>query len=88
LAANTVYTATVSTGATNLDNNALTSDYVWEFTTGALIAPTVTSTDPINGTTGVRLDKTITNFSMAMDQATINGTTFTLTQGTTIVTGW
>jgi hypothetical protein len=27
---------------------------------GALIAPTVTSTDPINGTTGVRLDKTIT----------------------------
>jgi hypothetical protein len=50
-----------------IDNNLDKSDYVWEFTTGALIAPTVTST--INGTTGVRLDKTITaNFSMAMDQ--------------------
>ncbi|MFT5713762.1 MAG: hypothetical protein ACI9WT_000300 [Flavobacterium sp.] len=88
LAANTEYTATVSKAATNLDNNALTSDYTWKFTTGALIAPTVTSTDPINGTTGVSLNKTITaNFSIAMDPLTINGTTFTLRQGTTVISG-
>ncbi|SDX43228.1 Ig-like domain-containing protein [Flavobacterium degerlachei] len=85
---NTVYTATVSKAATNLDNNALLNDYVWKFTTGALIAPTVTSTDPINNTTGVSLTKTITaNFSMIMDPLTINGTTFTLTQGTTVIAG-
>jgi hypothetical protein len=88
LAANTEYTATVSKATTNLDNNALTSDYTWKFTTGALIAPTVTSTDPINGTTGVSLNKTITaNFSIAMDPLTINGTTFTLRQGTTVISG-
>lgn len=88
LAANTEYTATVSKAATNLDDNALTSDYVWKFTTGALIAPTVTSTDPINGTTGVNLTKTITaNFSMIMDPLTINGTNFTLRQGTTVIPG-
>jgi len=88
LAANTVYTATVSKIATNLDDTALLSDYVWQFTTGALVAPTVTSTDPINKTTGVSLTKTITaDFSMNMDPASINGTNFTLKQGTTAVAG-
>jgi len=88
LAANTVYTATVSKAVTNLDNTAIIADYVWKFTTGALIAPTVTSTDPINGTTGVSLTKTITaNFSMVMNSATIDATTFTLTQGTAIIAG-
>jgi hypothetical protein len=47
LAANTVYTATVSAAVTNLDNTRLPSDYVWKFTTGTIVAPTVTSTDPI-----------------------------------------
>lgn len=88
LAANTVYTATVSKTVTNLDNNSLVGDYEWKFTTGALVAPTVTVTDPINNATGVDLNKTITaDFSMIMDPSTINGTTFTLTQGTTIITG-
>jgi predicted RNA-binding protein with TRAM domain len=88
LAANTVYTATVSKTATNLDDTALLSDYVWKFTTGALVAPTVTSTDPINKTIGVSLTKTITaDFSMNMDPSTINGTIFTLKQGTTAVAG-
>jgi hypothetical protein len=45
LAANTVYTATVSAAVTNLDNTRLPSDYVWKLT-GTLVAPTVTSTDP------------------------------------------
>ncbi len=87
-AANTVYTATVSKSATNLDNTALIADYVWKFTTGALVAPTVTSTDPINGTTGVSLMKTISaNFSMIMDPLTIDVTNFTLKQGTTTIAG-
>ena len=88
LAANTVYTATISKAVTNLDNTALMADYVWQFTTGSLIAPTVSSTDPINMSTGISLNKTITaNFSMIMDPLTINGTTFTLRQGTTTITG-
>ena len=88
LAANTVYTATISKAVTNLDNTPIMADYVWQFTTGSLIAPTVSSTDPINMSTGISLNKTITaNFSMIMDPLTINGTTFTLKQGTTTITG-
>jgi hypothetical protein len=86
LAANTVYTATVSAAVTNLDNTRLPSDYVWKFTTGTIVAPT-TSTDPISNATGVALNKTITaNFSTVMDPLTIN-TTNTLKQGTTAITG-
>jgi hypothetical protein len=88
LSPNTVYTATVSKTVTNLDNTTLIADYVWKFTTGALVAPTVTSTDPINNSTGISLSKTITaDFSMIMDQLTIDGTTFTLKQGTTTIAG-
>jgi hypothetical protein len=42
LAANTVYTATITTGATDLAGNALVSNYTWSFTTG-----TVTGQAPI-----------------------------------------
>ena len=88
LVANTVYTATVSKTVTNLDNTAIIADYVWKFTTGALVAPIVTSTDPIDKTTGISLNKTITaNFSMTMDPSTINATNFTLKQGTTTIAG-
>jgi hypothetical protein len=88
LAANTVYTATVSAAVTNLDNTRLPSEYVWKFTTGTIVAPTVTSTDPNSNATGVALNKTITaNFSMVMDPLTINATNFTLKQGTTAITG-
>ena len=88
LTANTVYTATVAKSVTNLDNTTLIADYTWKFTTGTIVAPTVTSTDPINGTTGVSLNKTITaNFSMVMDPLTINKTTFTVKQGNTPITG-
>jgi hypothetical protein len=36
LAANTVYTATVS--AAVIDNTRLPSEYVWKFTTGTIVA--------------------------------------------------
>lgn len=88
LAPNTLYTATVSKAVTNLDNTTLIADYVWKFTTGALVAPTVTSTDPINNSTGISLNKTITaDFSMIMDPSTFTATTFTLKQGTTTIAG-
>ena len=86
LTPNTIYTVTITTGAKNLDGTPLASNYVWKFTTVA--APTVTATDPLNNATGINLNKTVTaTFSTVMDPLTINATTFTLKQGTTIIPG-
>jgi hypothetical protein len=88
LTANTVYTATITTGAKNLAGVALTSNYVWNFTTGTISAPIVLSTDPTNNETGVALNKIITaTFNMPMDPTTISGTTFMVKIGSTPVLG-
>lgn len=88
LSPNTVYTATVTSGAENVAGISLAGDYIWEFTTGTFIAPTVISTDPEDEETGVALDKVIdATFSEAMDAATINGTTFTLQEGSNVING-
>ncbi|HSI77160.1 MAG TPA: Ig-like domain-containing protein [Lunatimonas sp.] len=88
LAANLVYTGTITTGAKNVTGTALASNFVWTFTTVANVAPTVLSTDPVNNATGVALNKVVrATFSEAMDPATITGTTFTVKQGNTVVAG-
>ena len=83
LAPNTLYTATVTTGAEDLAGNALANDFVWTFTTGAApdsTAPTVTSTDPVDDETGVATNKNLTaTFSEAMDPSTITNLNYTLT---------
>ena len=86
LTANTVYTVTITTGAESTLDTPLAANYVWNFTTA--VAPTVTSTDPLNNATGVNLNKTVTaTFSVPMNPLTINTTTFTLKQGTTVIPG-
>lgn len=66
-------------GCKKTDNNTLTP---------FVVNPTVNSTDPVNNATGVALNRMIVvTFSEPMDQATINSLTFTLKQGTTLVTG-
>jgi hypothetical protein len=92
LALSTTYTATITTGATNLAGTALASNYTWSFTTaatGTSAAPTVILTIPLNGATAVPLNQTVSaTFSEAMNPTTINSTTFTLTgPGTTAVDG-
>lgn len=88
LTINTIYTATVTNGARNLAGTALANDYIWTFTTGTLTAPTVISTDPANNATGVVLNKIITaTFSEVMNPLSINATSFTITQGATVVPG-
>ncbi len=86
LAANTVYTGTITTGVKDSTGNSIVTNYVWTFTTGT--APVVIATDPANGAVNVALNKIITaSFSTAMDPSTINGTTFTLKQGANSIAG-
>ncbi len=87
LATNTLYTATITTGAKDPTGVPLAANFVWTFTTAP--APTVISTVPVNGTTAVAVSSTISaTFSEAMNPATINATTFTLTgPGATPVAG-
>ncbi len=91
LAPNTTYIATVTTGATDLAGNALASNYVWSWTTGAATdttAPTLTSTVPAHMATGVPVNQEITAlFSKEMAPLTITNTSFTLMQGLTPVAG-
>ena len=79
----TTYTATITTGATNVAGTPLASNYIWTFSTGAVVAPTVISTDPLNNATNVALTKKLTaTFSVPMDPTSMNATTFTLKHGT------
>jgi hypothetical protein len=82
LALNTVYTATITTGAQDPSGNALANNFVWSFTTNstACAAPAVISVIPANNTTAICPNTLVTAaFSEAMLSSTINGTTFTLT---------
>jgi hypothetical protein len=84
LALNTLYTVTVTTGAIDTYGNALAKDFTWSFTTGSKVCqagpPTVISSAPPNGTNGVCPNTiAVATFSEAMNPATINTTTFTVT---------
>ena len=88
LASNTTYTGTIKTTVQNMMGKSIEADYVWTFSTGTSLNPMVISTDPINKATNVVLNKIVAiNFNMPMNQATINASTFTIKQGTEIITG-
>ena len=93
LALNTLYTATITTGAQNLNGNALAANYVWTFTTAttACAPPTVISVAPPNLAVDICPSTlVVATFSEAMNPATIisPATTFTLTgPGSTPVAG-
>jgi hypothetical protein len=84
LAGSTVYTVTITGGASgvkDLAGNALASNYSWSFTTVAVdnTPPTVTSVSPANGATGVSTGTTVTaTFSEAINASTVTGSTFQL----------
>lgn len=86
LVVNAVYTATITTGAKDIAGNALVANYVWSFNTGN--APSVLSTDPVNGASNVVLAKIITaTFNSAMNPTTINANTFVIKQGANLIPG-
>src|SRR5204862_6286752 len=70
LPGSTTITATIMTGAQDLAGNGLATNKVWSFTTGVAVddtAPTVLSTIPIHGATGVATNQMLTaTFSEAM----------------------
>lgn len=67
------------------------ADYTWQFTTGSTpdtTAPTVVSTTPTNGATGVATETAISVvFSEDMNPLTITSSTFTLVSSTGAVSG-
>lgn len=83
LASDTAYTARITTGARDLAGIPLASPHVWSFSTGAVVdstPPTVLSTVPGSGATGVPLNQMIAvAFSEAMDPSTVTTATFAVT---------
>jgi hypothetical protein len=80
LAPNTLYTATITTGAKDPGGSALAANFAWTFTTAAL-APSVTATVPANGAVNVPLNQKIAatfNTPMTASSVTAAGT-FTVT---------
>jgi hypothetical protein len=87
LAISTAYTATITTGAHDMYGNALAANFVWTFTTGAVVclppAPPV-SVSPPNGSVKICPNTVIAaTFPQAMDPTTITTATFTVTPGVT-----
>lgn len=80
---NTLYTATITIGAKDLAGNALASNYVFTFTTGAVAdttPPTVDVTSPTNTAIAVPINRKVTvGFSEVMNPLTITTASFTLT---------
>jgi len=92
LAANTVFTITVTTGAKDLAGNPLAANFVCSFTTGPaadVTPPTVVLSNPTCGATGVATNTTVNStFSEAMDPLTITTANLLLTgPGVTPVQG-
>jgi hypothetical protein len=92
LTADSTYIAVIAAGVTDLAGNSLASNFIWGFTTADTtdtIAPTVSSTNPIDSASAVGIDASINaSFDKAMDPATLNPGTFTVTgPGATVVAG-
>lgn len=87
---NTLFTATIA-GVKSAAGTSIAKNFSWTFSTGGPvdeILPVTLSTTPVAGSTGIGFNKVLSvAFSEPMDAATINTSTFTLSQGTTSVTG-
>ena len=92
---NTVYTATISSNAANTLGIRISSPYMWTFTTA--VQPTVLSSTPANGATGVPLNQVLSvTFSTPVNCATlvspstsfrVNGPGATVVAGTVACSG-
>lgn len=82
LAPSTQYSAVVSSSVTDSAGNALGANFTWRFTTAAApdtTPPTVSSTSPANGATGVAPNAAVSaTFSEAMTNSTLTTSTVKL----------
>ncbi len=88
LTLSTQYTASITTAATSVKGVALGTARSWRFTTTdqAVTVPTVVSNSPLALATDVPLNAPIrVTFSEAMDPATLNETTFTVSSTTPVL---
>ena len=79
--ADTLHTARLTTAVKSAAGIPLATDLVWTFTSGSApdTTPPTASTDPIDGAVDVLLNRSLTaTFDEALDPATINESTFTL----------
>jgi hypothetical protein len=83
LNADTLYTATVAAGVTDLAGNVMGGDVIWEFTTGAdSVSPSIIAVDPLDGATSVSVNNPIrVTFDDRIDPATVNDVNFSLVDG-------
>jgi hypothetical protein len=72
----------VPSGVSDIAGNVMLNDYVWSWTTAntaSLTPPTLASSNPVDLTAGVCMNKTVNaTFSAAMDPQSINNSSFTL----------
>ena len=100
LANNSLYTATITSAATDVAGNALAGNsavtpgagqHVWTFTTGAVtdtLPPLITAITPADGSVGMCLSQGVSaTFSEPMDPATLNSSSFVVTDGGVAVPG-
>lgn len=91
LAANTTYTASVTTDAKSTGGMALATASSWSFTTGTstdTTAPTVTATTPIADAQGVPINThVVAVFSESLDPGSITSSSFTVTHQGAVVAG-
>jgi hypothetical protein len=84
----TEYIATLTRQIRDLSGNTLAADHTWRFTTAAVpdsTPPVVTSTDPVNGASGVPLNKRIAaTYSETLDCASVSGNFQVSVSGTPI----
>ena len=91
LSADTQYRATITTSIKDLANNSMESDYIWSFTTSAILDTTpqsITSINIVDGAVGVINDSNITMiFNEALDPTTVTLANITLTKDGIPVSG-
>jgi hypothetical protein len=88
LVTGTTYTGIISSGMKDFSGNSLQEPYVWTFSTGSVITPSVISANPGNLASNVPLKSEVrVIFSQPMDASTITDLSFTLKNGTTSVPG-
>jgi hypothetical protein len=88
LAENTTYRGTISRSIKDVKGNLMQEDYVWTFSTGDVLSPMITCSDPVYDATNVVVTKIIkVCFSMPMEASSFGPSSFALYDGVNYVDG-